>query len=554
MSFVGTPSSLPQDYRLLAHYVGSPTSRDRPGEGKHTAPDSEGGEHPPRHRPIPTMATSRISPSLPPCLAENTPLLSSVVPRASEIVDIVPCAQAEMFWEEAKTLLRYALPVFWTHAFEHSLVIVAVVSIGHISTTALAAATLGFMTAGVTGFSIIQGMANTLDTVLPSAWTSGEPQLVGLWTQRMTILIAMVLAPMLWVWFHAEPILLSLRQEPEIAKLAGAYLKWATPGLPAYAFNCISRRYFQSQGLFTVPTRIILFVAPINILLTFLFVWGPEPVRLGFTGAPIASSISYNLVSIASVIYGVFFVPRTAWHPLTTRAFTKLGFLARLSIGSVGQVASSWWSWELVGLASSFLGPVHLATQSVLISTCSSFYQVPYAMSIATSVRVGNLLGERNAHRAGATVRASFLLIAMLSMLLSYTLATLRHSWGYLFNDDPEVVQMVAAVLPLVALAHILDCGATLIGGVLRARGRQILSATVNMSAYYIVGCPIGFWLTFERDWQLFGLWWGLILAMAYSILIGLNLCLRVDWDREVEKALARLAGDKNYRLGDARA
>lgn len=41
---------------------------------------------------------------------------------------------------------------------------------------------------------------------------------------------------------------------------------------------------------------------------------------------------------------------------------------------------------------------------------------------------------------------------------------------------------------------------------------------------------------------------------MAYSILIGLNLCLRVDWDREVEKALARLAGDKNYRLGDARA
>lgn len=61
----------------------------------------------------------------------------------------------------------------------------SVIAIGHISTIALAAATIGFMTANVTGLSIIQGMASALDTVLPSAWTSGKPQLVGLWTQRM---------------------------------------------------------------------------------------------------------------------------------------------------------------------------------------------------------------------------------------------------------------------------------------------------------------------------------------------------------------------------------
>ena len=61
----------------------------------------------------------------------------------------------------------------------------SVISIGHISTVALAAATMGFMTANVTGLSIIQGMSSALDTVLPSAWTSDQPRLVGLWTQRM---------------------------------------------------------------------------------------------------------------------------------------------------------------------------------------------------------------------------------------------------------------------------------------------------------------------------------------------------------------------------------
>lgn len=66
-------------------------------------------------------------------------------------------------------------------------------------------------------------------------------------------------------------------------------------------------------------------------------VWGPEPVRLGFIGAPIASSISYNLVFIASVIYGIFFVRKTAWHPITAKAFNDLGFLAKLSLGGVGK-------------------------------------------------------------------------------------------------------------------------------------------------------------------------------------------------------------------------
>ena len=72
-----------------------------------------------------------------------------------------------------------------TQLLEYSLVLVSVISIGHISTTALAAISLGSMTAGVSGYSVILGLTSALDTVLPSAWTSNQPQLVGLWAQRM---------------------------------------------------------------------------------------------------------------------------------------------------------------------------------------------------------------------------------------------------------------------------------------------------------------------------------------------------------------------------------
>jgi MATE family multidrug resistance protein len=77
-------------------------------------------------------------------------------------------------------------------------------------------------------------------------------------------------------------------------------------------------------------------VAPINIILNYVLVWGPEPIRLGFIGAPIATAASFNLVSLASVIYGVYFAPRTAWHPFSRRIFSKLGLLVHLGFAGVG--------------------------------------------------------------------------------------------------------------------------------------------------------------------------------------------------------------------------
>jgi len=247
------------------------------------------------------------------------------------------------FFGEVKTLARYTLPVFGcvshfrilTGQFliyiqdppiggtttrrspqylysnplhQYSVLVAGTVSIGHISTKALAAATLGSMTASVTGFYIMQGFLSSLDTLLPSAWTSSNPQLVGLWCQRVctcpksppsyvyptdgSFITAVVLFLLLFVsltyncpvvqkliaiskpisaiWIQSESILLALKQDPEVAHLAATYLRWSLLGLPAYGFNNIAMRYFQSQGLFGAPTRIIIIVAPINVILNYL--------------------------------------------------------------------------------------------------------------------------------------------------------------------------------------------------------------------------------------------------------------------------------------------
>ncbi|KAH9855642.1 MATE efflux family protein [Lenzites betulinus] len=580
-----TPSSLPSDYALLSRYAAAHDLDEEPQPSEEADPSSDiednesiepdgvdidGNRHKKvRRRSFPTSYLTPFNPTMGPLPdksghrsgpkpidpTENTPLLAPLVPRIEEECDAEDADESpnplKMFKEEALILAKYTLPVFLTHLFEYSLVIASVISIGHLSTTALAASTLGSMTASVSGYSIIQGFASTLDTMLPGAWTSSKPQLVGLWSQRMAVVMSGSLIPIVLIWFSSESILLFLKQEPEVARLAAVYLRWSAIGLPAYAFNAVSRRYFQSQGLFAVPTRIILGVAPINALLNYILVWGPESVRLGFIGAPIATAISFNLISIMSIVYGVFFVPKTAWHPLSRRCFTSLGVLVQLGLSGVGQVASEWWSWELVGLAASQLGPTALATQSVLLVSASTTYQAPYALSVASSVRIGNLLGERNAKRAGVAARCSILMSLVLSAIWSTMFVVFRNHWAHLFNDDEAVVALVASILPLVALFQVFDGLSAITSGVLRAIGKQFTGALLNLSAYYVVGIPFGIWLAFWHGMRLHGLWIGLTVSLVYSAAVGVAISLRTDWEREVEKVRIRLEEDAKPAPGD---
>ena len=204
-SYSGTPQSLHEDYAILSRY-GASSVAVQDQQDTETLSDS------PRGIPIRRRSFSGTTTGFFP-VSERTPLLQPPppIPRLHEPTDgdVLDAAPAEriptskMFREELRTLTMYSLPVFGyvlplnfppsililfspsTHIFEHSFILASVISIGHLSTLALAAATLGSMTASVTGYSIVQGFASTLDTLLPPAWTSDKPHMVGLWTQRM---------------------------------------------------------------------------------------------------------------------------------------------------------------------------------------------------------------------------------------------------------------------------------------------------------------------------------------------------------------------------------
>lgn len=94
------------------------------------------------------------------------------------------------------------------------------------------------------------------------------------------------------------------------------------------------------------PVLTLVVAAPLNVLLNYLLVWGPEPFRLGFIGAPLATSISMTTMFFVSIAYAVWFAPRDAWGGFSIKMFENWGLNFRLGLAGTAMVASEWWCWE----------------------------------------------------------------------------------------------------------------------------------------------------------------------------------------------------------------
>lgn len=235
----------------------------------------------------------------------------------------VAAGKIKTTWQrEAKTLWRYSGPLMITFVLQYSLTVASIFTVGHLGKIELGAVSLASMTANITGYAIYQGLATSLDTLCAQAYGSGRKQLVGLQLQRMVYFLWALTIPIGIFWLSAEKILEHIVPEKESAQYAGLYLRVLLLGAPGYAAFESGKRFVQAQGLFTATTYVLLFCAPLNAFMNWLFVWH---FNWGFIGAPIAVAITDNLLPVILFLYVRFVDGRQCWNGFTWRAFHNWG-------------------------------------------------------------------------------------------------------------------------------------------------------------------------------------------------------------------------------------
>jgi MATE family multidrug resistance protein len=116
-------------------------------------------------------------------------------------------------------------------------------------------------------------------------------------------------------------------------------------------------------------------------------------------------------------------------------------------------------------------------------------------------------------------------------------LCLLRYPIAKIFSTDPEVIELVAQVMPLCAAAHLVECLVLSTNGFLGGIGKQETASYLQTTIFAIVALPLQFGLTFGLDWTVWGLWIG-ALSGFFCILVAQWLFLsQINWARCVREA-----------------
>ncbi len=285
-----------------------------------------------------------------------------------------------------------------------------------------------------------------------------------------------------------------------------------------------------------------------NIVLNWFLVYKTD---LGVNGAPIATGVSYWVSFLLLVAYAAFINGSQCWGGFQLRrAARDVHVFSSLAVLGVMHVGSEWWAFEVVALAAGRLGRTPLAAQSVIMTVDQVINTIPFGLGVVTSSRLGNFLGASKPDDARRTAHASAMLSLVVGIVLLASLMLMRQNLSSIFTSDQDTAELVADVIPYVALFQIADGLNGSCGGTLRGMARQRIGAWVNLVSYYGGALPLGLYLAFH-GWGLVGLWVGQCIALYAAGILQWLIVGRRDWYAECRLALGRLQNDSNGDTSD---
>ncbi|XP_057732370.1 protein DETOXIFICATION 12-like [Arachis stenosperma] len=443
--------------------------------------------------------------------------------------------------QELKSICIIAGPMVAVTAFQYLLQIVSIMMVGHLGELYLSATALAFSLSTVTGFSLLLGMASGLETTCGQAYGAQQYQRIGKQTYTAIFCLILVSVPLSFIWINIEQILVFLGQDPMIAHEAAKFLLWLVPALLAYSILQPLVRYFQMQSLLLPMLITSCVVFCVHILLCWALVF---KTQLKNVGGALSFSIS---IWLNVIILGLYMRYSSACAktraPLSMDIFQGTREFFRFAVPSAVMICLEWWSFELIILLSGLLPNPQLETSvlSVCLNTISTVYCIPFGIGAAASTRISNELGAGNPEAARIVVMAAMCLAMMETSVVSATLFSCRHIFGYVFSSEKEVVDYVTVMAPLVCLSVIFDSMQGFLSGVARGCGWQHLGVYVNLGAFYLCGIPAAATLAFWVKLRGIGLWVGIQTGsfLQVSLLAIITSC--INWEQQAIKARTRI-------------
>ncbi|AEE84523.1 putative multi antimicrobial extrusion protein [Arabidopsis thaliana] len=441
---------------------------------------------------------------------------------------------------ELKLLLRLALPAILVYLINGGMGISARIFAGHLGSTQLAAASIGNSSFSLV-YALMLGMGSAVETLCGQAYGAHRYEMLGIYLQRATIVLALVGFPMTILYTFSYPILLLLGEPKTVSYMGSLYIAGLIPQIFAYAVYFTAQKFLQAQSVVAPSAYISAAALVLQISLTWITVYA---MGQGLMGIAYVLTISWWFIVGAQTFYVITSVRfKDTWTGFSWKSLHGLWSFFKLSAGSAVMICLELWYTQILVLLAGLLKDPALSLDS--LSICMSISALSFMVSVgfnaAVSVRTSNELGAGNPKSALFSTWTATFVSFVISVVEALVVIASRDNVSYIFTSDADVAKAVSDLCPFLAVTIILNGIQPVLSGVAVGCGWQTYVAYVNIGCYYIVGIPIGCILGFTFNFQAKGIWTGMIGGTLMQTLILLYVTYQADWDKEVEKARKRL-------------
>jgi len=430
--------------------------------------------------------------------------------------------------------LRLALPLIFAEVGWMSMGVVDTIMVGRMPDSAIAIGATGL---GQSLYHVIvflgAGMLLGMDTFIAQAY--GRKDLRDAHKTLLNgIVLALVLTPILMVTVSFWPML--MRRFGVSMQLVGpmqpflSALNWGT--LPLLGYFAL-RRYLQAVNV-VLPIMFALVSANIvNAVGDWALIYGHLGFRAeGITGSGWSTCFAriYMFLVLAITLWWVEYKRKFELSHSTSAVkidLARMWALLKLGAPAGGQILVEIGAFSGATAICGKLGAVPLSGHEIALNCAAFTFMVPYGISSAAAVRVGQQLGREDPEGARRAGWSAIMLGTAFMACSGLVFVSIPKVIARAFSPDPAVVRVGATLLLVAAAFQLFDGVQVVTTGALRGAGDTKTPMLANLVAYWFIGIPLGYFLCFRLGWGALGIWIGLCIGL---MLIGS--ALLVTWHR----------------------
>ncbi len=453
-----------------------------------------------------------------------------MAPAMPDMVGEGKAAAGRPWAAEVRATLALAAPLALTNLSQFALTLTDSMILGHLSTEALAAGTLGanlYWALLAPAF----GLALAAAPMLAQARGAGRRPGGRGWVREMrrgarqAVWAATLLTLPAWVvMWETRSILAALGIDPGLAADAGTYNRWLMWGLLPFCGFVVLRGFLAAMERPGAALAVSAAAIGANAVLDWVLVFGAFGwAGMGVAGAGLASTLA-NLGMLGGLLLLIARDRRLRRFRLLGRLWradaAKLAEVFRLGLPISGSMLLEIGVFSAAALAVGGFGAVAVAAHAVAIQVSGLTFMVPMGIGQAATARVGLAAGEGDRE---AAVRAGWTAIAlgagfMAAMALVLVLGSGVIPWAFLDAADPDsaaAAALGATLLVIAGVFQLADGVQAVASGALRGLKDTQVPMGLAALGYWGIGLPLGLALAWQAGLGAAGLWAGLATGLG---------------------------------------